>query len=245
MFPNHKDNGDTDLLQWCLKRDIVWCLADALLQLSDTTKLIGSWTAFNKSVTSVKVNKSVLEYLLVIPKPPEYPVCKHFLNGLLQLMLDVDIWYIYAHSDEQVYARLAHIIWAHPDIYRNDVILMGGFHQLRVLQHMLFKRHGCRGFISWWVDAGVIASGSADKAADGGHYYRSLRLHKETFNALVQFRMESLTSNYEKLDADLFEKLKDLKEDPKTTTLNAVIDTLSFQKLFKEVLHQWKELNRK
>ena len=190
LYPNHKDNPDTSLLDHCFKRDVVWSMLDALPDLPDSSVPVGSWKAFNKQVTDKEVCKSLLEYLPVIPQPPEYPVCKKFLDQLLDLMNDLEIDHIYAHADEQVYAKLAHILWKFPDTYKNVTILMGGFHQLRVRQRMLHKRHGCRGFKSWWIDAGIIASGSAEKAAEGNHYYRSMRLHKECFNALIQFRVE-------------------------------------------------------
>ena len=71
------------------------------------------------------------QYLPVIPEPPEYPVCKHFFDGPLLLMAELDISHIFAHADERVYARLAHILWKEPELYKNVVILMGGFRQLR------------------------------------------------------------------------------------------------------------------
>ena len=70
---------------------------------------------------------------------------------------------------------------------------MGGFHQLRVMQRLLYKRYACRGLKDWFTDAGVIASGSVDQALEGRHYFRSMRLRKECFDALVQFRIEDLT----------------------------------------------------
>ena len=98
-------------------------------------------------------------------------------------MKELDIGHIYAHADEQVYARLAHILWQNPDTYKNVIIRMGGLHQLRVRQQMIHKRHDCKRYKSWWTDAGVKAMGSVDKAAEGGHYYRNMRLHKESFCA--------------------------------------------------------------
>ena len=38
--------------------------------------------------------------------------------------------------------------------------LMGGFHQLRVFQKILFKRHSVIGYGDWFWDSGVIADGS-------------------------------------------------------------------------------------
>ena len=37
----------------------------------------------------------------------------------------------------------------------------------------------------WWVDSSVVAVGSVDKAAEGKHYCRSTRVHKQSFKALL------------------------------------------------------------
>ena len=60
---------------------------------------------------------------------------------------------------------------------------MGGFHQLRVMQRLLYKHHDCKGYKTWCVDSGTMAGGSANQAFEEGHYYRSMRLHKECFDA--------------------------------------------------------------
>jgi len=172
LFPDFQDDPEMPLLEQCFKIDVIWSLLDTLPGSSEKAVPVGSWTAFKKEVTSKEVRKSLLKYLPVIPEPPEYHVCKNFLVRLLDLMKEVE--HIFAHSDEQVYACLAHILWKFPEVYKDFVILMGGFHQLRVRQRILYKRHGCMGYKSWWIDAGVIASGSADKAAEGNHYYWSM-----------------------------------------------------------------------
>jgi len=42
----------------------------------------------------------------------------------------------------------------------------------------------CLGFKDWFFDAGSIAAGSVDQAIEGRQYFRSMRLHKEGFDAL-------------------------------------------------------------
>ena len=51
--------------------------------------------------------------------------------------------YIFLYADEQVYARILHFIWKHRDLYSKIIPIMSGFHQLRVLQRVLLKRHKC------------------------------------------------------------------------------------------------------
>ena len=92
-----------------------------------------------------------------------------------------------------------------PDLYSKIILLMGGFHQLRVMQRILYKRHHCNGYMEWCIDAKTIAKRSTEQAFEGRHYYRSMRLHKECFDALVQFRVESLTENLTKMSPILKE----------------------------------------
>ena len=47
---------------------------------------------------------------------------------------------------------------------------MGGFHQLRVRQKTICKRHSIIGYQKWLVDAGVVAAGCADAVAESQEY---------------------------------------------------------------------------
>jgi len=80
---------------------------------------------------------------------------------------------------------------------------MGGFHQLLVLQKVIFKRHACIGYKKWFLDSNIIAGGSVDKAVEGRHYYRFMRVHKEPFDAIVQLRVEDITVNYSVMESKL------------------------------------------
>ena len=75
LFPNHEDDKEVDLLELCLKRDVVWSLLDGLPGHGEETDLIGSGTTFDQAVTDLKTRKSLLEYMPVIPESPEYPLC--------------------------------------------------------------------------------------------------------------------------------------------------------------------------
>ena len=91
--------------------------------------------------------------------PPEYSVCKEYLDFLLDTMSYLEIPHIFVHADEQVYARILHLIWKHGESYSTIIPMLGRFHQLRVLQKIIFKRHGAIGYKDWFVDDGTIAEG--------------------------------------------------------------------------------------
>ena len=235
---NYNDDENLrDELEISFKKDIAWSAAGSLPQYfqEEELPLLGSWTPFNKKISTVSTEKCIQEYLPVTAEPPEYPVCKEYLDFLLEIMKDLEIPYIYVHSDEAVYSKLCHILWKNKDLYRDVILLMGGFHQLRVRQKLLFKRHSCRGYKQWCVDAGIIASGSADQAFEGRHYYRCMRIHKEVFDALVQFKIEEVTQSHKNIEPELLSSLVTLRKDPSPSTLEKVVESPAFNILLAEL----------
>ena len=49
---------------------------------------------------------------------------------------------------------------------------MGGFHQLRVKQRLIYKRFSRIGIKEWCIDVEIIVPGSAAQAMERHHYYR-------------------------------------------------------------------------
>ena len=125
LFPDYKDSCDDNLLQ----RDFVWSLAEALPQVSETSDRVGCWTAFNKLDANADTTKSISAGY---SRTSRVSCVQALSDGPLLLMAELDIPHIFAHAGERVYARLAHILWKEPELYKNVVILMGGFRQLRV-----------------------------------------------------------------------------------------------------------------
>ena len=76
------------------------------------------------------------------------------------------------------------------------------------------------GFQDWFVDSGTFAAGSAgvSQAFEGRHYYRSMRLHKEGFDALVQSRAEDIPN----IHPDLLGNLSKLGKRPSSKPLEHV-----------------------
>ena len=106
---------ESDILDLSLKKNIAWSLCGAIIQ--DDLPLLVSWTAFNKNVSSYETNQMIQEYLPVSPHPPEYPICKEYLDFLLDVCEELEAPFIYAHSDELVYSKLCDILWKNPEIY--------------------------------------------------------------------------------------------------------------------------------
>ena len=78
VFTNFCLQVKTDYLEESLKRDIAWSLCGTLSD--EDLPLLGSWTPYNKLVSSHDCESIIQEYLPVKPHPPEYPVCKEYLD---------------------------------------------------------------------------------------------------------------------------------------------------------------------
>ena len=103
-----------------LKKDIAWFLAEGIDDYTESKPetFLGSWTYFKNNTSNVMFDESVIEYLPMVP--PEYPVCKKFLDDLLDIIKDSD--HIFAHADKLVYSKLVHILWKFPDIYNRVIV---------------------------------------------------------------------------------------------------------------------------
>ena len=234
LFPNFILEEKSNVIQESFKKNVAWALCGALVD--EDLPLLGSWTPFNKRVTSHNAEPIIQKYLPVTPFEPDYPVCKEYLDFMLDVIDVLEIPFIFVHSDEMVYSKLCDILWKNKDIYSKIILLMGGFHQLRVMQRLLYKRHFCKGYKEWSVDAEAIAAGSADQAFEGRHYYRSMRFHKECFDALVQFRIEKLTNCLSDIDISLIRAARRVRLEPSKSTLDSLMTMPEFDQLFNKVI---------
>ena len=87
---------------------------------------------------------------------------------------------------------------------------MGGFHILLVNLKIIFKRYSLIGLKDWWVKSKVIAEGSVDKALEGRHYSRGIRIHKQSIEAILRFKIRMIEENY---PAEFLTKLMKLRKD--------------------------------
>ena len=202
-----------------LKVNILWSLLDALPDAELTPEelpinLIGSWTPFQKLVHEKQVEKSIIEYQPMIAAGPSPPVCAAYMDSLLSVISDLELDHIFTHADEDILSKLLKIKWNDPEKYGKIEPFAGGFHFIRVIHAILYKRYSFIGLKDWFIQCGVIAEGSAEKAVKGkgNSYYRCNRLHKTGFCAISQLLVEKSTADYNTMDETLLSAMKTLKK---------------------------------
>ena len=132
----------------------------------------------------------------VIPQPPSHNVCKYYLEFLLDLKIDLEINLVFCHSVQDVFYKISQINWKDKR-YDGVIIIMSGLNILLVKFKILYQKYNLLGLQQWWVKSKVIAEISVNQAAEGKHYSRAIRLHKQSLECLSRFQSE-------KIIADLF-----------------------------------------
>ena len=87
----------------------------------------------------------------------------------------------------------------------------------------------------WWVYSEAIAEGSSVQAVEGRNYFRSIRLHKQSFEALVRYRIQKHLDKTKFLS--VFKRgITDFRKDPSPLKLKALMDNPEFQMMCGELL---------
>ena len=110
---------------------------------------------------------------------------------------------------------------------------------------IIYKRHALRVYHKWVTDAKTIAPGSSDVSVEGRHYYRNIKINKEMFCALVQYRVEELTIDYNDMGMELKSLFLNLRRKPTAGNLNLILSNNEFQNLFRKILNNSHETESK
>ena len=150
-----------------------------------------------KSNSSVKIHEAILKYLEVFPLPTGDNVCKWYMDNLSKEVRQLGLECLFLHANKAMYSKFMMVKWLNEGLYDKIFPLLGDFHTLLVKLKILHKKCDLLGMKDFRVDGNVAAVGSADKTAEGKHYCRSTRLHKQHYEAAVRFiimkNLENLT----------------------------------------------------
>lgn len=171
----------------------------------------------------------------VVPLPPSDTVCKWYLDLLIDMAEDFGQQCIFANSDEAIYCMMVVLQWLNEGKYEKIVKLLGGFRTIMVKLKTMYKKYGALGFRDWWVDAGAIAEGSSVQAVEGGHYFRTIRLHKQSFEALLRYRMKKI-GDVSLFGADFRHLLGLLRCSPTPLELDLLMSNPDFERLCTDLM---------
>ena len=170
-----------------------------------------------------------------MPLPPGDNMCKWYLDKMTEMVDDLESDCIFLHVDEAVYCKMMMVKWLNQGQYDKIIPLFGGFHRLLVKLKFLHKKFGVLGLKEWWIDSEAIQPGSANKADEGRHYFRSVRIQKQSFEALIRYRILKEV-NIDGFSATMKTRIADLKEDPNSTNLDKLMNEEEFLSFSEQIL---------
>ena len=111
---------------------------------------------------------------------------------------------------------------------------MGGFHILQVKLQILYKKYNLLGLQQWCLKSKIIAEGLVNQAAEGKHYSRAIRLHKQSLEYLSRFQSEKIIAD---LPVDVMKKVKNIRLHPSPDSLNGLLLISRWEEIKKNLLN--------
>ena len=118
----HVEITGNDTLEERLNIDLVLAMTANLKSEDVPLPPLGSWTVFNSRISTKHTVKSDLDFLPVVPYPPNDSILKDYLDFLIDLKDDLKIDYIFCHCDQDVFYKLSQIIWKEKNHQHNGRI---------------------------------------------------------------------------------------------------------------------------
>ena len=147
---------------------------------------VPSWTGFNQSTQESAAPLTTIGYLPIINLPAHE-------NDTLWTVMMRALQISHAKNpgqstvltfDEQLYCKAKELQWKNPEICKQLVLRLGGFHILLNYLKVIGKHFKDSGLEHVWVESSVYGENTANNIMGGKSYNRTVRAHKLTYDAL-------------------------------------------------------------
>lgn len=137
--------------------------------------------------------------------------------------------------DQAFYAKAVEVQWKNRDVFKDLVLMLGGFHLLMMYLAILGCRYGDAGLREIAVQSEVIAEGSIDKALEGKHYNRAVRMHKVMYEALCRLLYEKFEAWMADNNPEVLSQSREFLEDLKLNTSQEKFEAFKEEGVVKEL----------
>ena len=187
--------------------------------------LIPGWTGFNITMRkNIVVVESTIGYLDTLDSPAtDLKTAYEVLCRGCEIKDRLELEAVVCVFDQSFYAKAAEVYWKNKELFKDLLIMLGGFHLLMTLLGIIGTRFGEA------VQSEVVAEGSIDKVLTGKNYNRAVRLHKIIYEAVMRLLVDtfefSLTENSVNMLSDEKKEIERLKLDFQPEEVERVLET--------------------
>lgn len=90
--------------------------------------------------------------------------------------------------DQALYSRAKEVVWQNRDQYKDVILMMGHLHILFNFLKVIGQHFECSGLEDVWVESELFGQGTTETVMSGKAYYRAVRGHTLTYEALCRIR---------------------------------------------------------
>jgi hypothetical protein len=169
----------------------------------DSHQSIPGWAAFNTatSIVDPPVTTPGMLPILQAPADDNHTVTT-VLNRFIEITSKLCQPYTVIAMDQPLYSKTKELVWADQHKYKDVVVVMGHLHILFNYLKAMGQHMDSTGLTDIWVESGSFAEGSTTAMMEGKAYYRAVRAHTLTYEALWQIYWRLFSSWLENTGQD-------------------------------------------
>ena len=159
--------------------------------------LVSGWTEFNiKLANNVVIKASNIAYLDTIDAPTtDLKTTFKVSCRACEIRERLGLKAVACVFDQSFYTKAIEVFWKNRDLFRNLVIMMGGFYLLMMLLGIIGHHFGDAGLAKLAVESDDVAGGSIEKILSGKNYNRAIRMHKILYETLIRLLINAFESS--------------------------------------------------
>ena len=176
---NNEQKKDISNLTWTLVRRF---------KNSDKQKY-PLWGAFQESITTEQHDLTNACMLPILSAPAdEYDTIATVINKFQAISQKIGQTHTVITADQPLYSKGQELVWANREGRENVIFMMGGLHICFNFLRAIGQHMECSGLEDVLLEAGVFGPNAAASALEGKHYYRAVRGHQLTYEALWRLK---------------------------------------------------------
>jgi len=207
-FNNAKNEDNSTQRAEARSTDLAWVFSR--LQDDMQSPSVPSWGLFNEAASTIDPPTTVAGMLPILQAPADdINTLSTVINCCMAISQKLGQQHTVITADQPLYSRGKELVWFNPQ-YNNVILLLGGLHISFNFLKAIGQHLECAGLDDLWIEAGVYAANTTVSMLDGKAYYRAVRGHQLTYEALwhVKWKMfESwLVETGHKWDGNIMER---------------------------------------
>ena len=168
--------------------------------------IIPFWAGIRALLSNTFLPRMHVEFLPFLPSPfTQYSTVFNAMKNFTQLFWQLKQNALPHFCDEGVFRIVVDIFLQKQDQFRNLILMLGGFHTAKCLQHSIRKYIRGSGVEESLRQTRVIGVKSLDSVLDGTHYVRSLKGLFILANAVKKLKWSAFTQTTQSDSITAFE----------------------------------------